>query len=51
MKMKTVGKLLRFLDGLVQGILFHIENFLHLWKRKCFEKDKMFYKIALNPKP
>jgi hypothetical protein len=27
LKMKTSGKLLRYLDGLVQGILFYIEKF------------------------
>jgi hypothetical protein len=26
LKMKTSGKLLRYLDGLVQGILFYIEK-------------------------
>jgi hypothetical protein len=48
--MKTGGKLLRFLDGLVQGILFYIENFLLFWGRMHFEKDKMFYKIAMYQK-
>jgi hypothetical protein len=46
--MKTSGKLLRYLDGLVQGILFYIENFMFLWERMCFEKYKMFYKITLH---
>jgi hypothetical protein len=47
--MKTSGKLLRYLDGLVQGILFYIEkNFLLLWERMRFEKYKMFYKITLH---
>jgi hypothetical protein len=36
--MKTSGKLLRYLDDLVQGILFYIENFLLLWERMHFEK-------------
>jgi hypothetical protein len=47
--MKTSGKLLRYLDGLVQGILFYTEekNFLLLWERMCFEKYKMFYKTTL----
>jgi hypothetical protein len=32
LKMKTSGKLLRYLDGLVHGIFFYIEkNFLLLW--------------------
>jgi hypothetical protein len=26
LKMKTSGKLLRYLDGLVQGVLFYIEK-------------------------
>jgi hypothetical protein len=39
-KGKTSGKLLRYLDGLVQGTLFYIEkkNFLLLWERMRFEK-------------
>jgi hypothetical protein len=49
LKMKTSGKLLRYLDGLVQGILFYIEkNFLLLWERMRFEKYKMFYKTTLH---
>jgi hypothetical protein len=47
--MKTSGKLLRYLDGLVHGILFYIEkNFLLLWERMRFEKYKMFYKTTLH---
>jgi hypothetical protein len=47
--MKTCGKLLRYMDGLVQGILFYIEkNFLLLWERMRFEKYKMFYKTTLH---
>jgi hypothetical protein len=47
--MKTSGKLLRYLDGLVQGILLYIEkNFLLLWERMRFAKYKMFYKITLH---
>jgi hypothetical protein len=47
--MKTCGKLLRYLDGLVQGILFYIErNFLLLWERMRFAKYKMFYKTTLH---
>jgi hypothetical protein len=43
--MKTSGKLLRYLDGLVQGILFYIEkNFLLLWERMCFKNIKCFTK-------
>jgi hypothetical protein len=37
--MKTSGKLLRYLDGLVQRILFYIEkNFLLLLERMRFAK-------------
>jgi hypothetical protein len=37
--MKTSGKLLRYLDGLVQGILFYSEkNFLLLLERMRFAK-------------
>jgi hypothetical protein len=46
--MKTSGKLLRYLDGLVQGILFYIEKLPAHWERMCFEKYKMFYKITLH---
>jgi hypothetical protein len=46
--MKTSGKLLRYLDGIVQGILFYIENFMLLWERMHFEKYKMFYKITVG---
>jgi hypothetical protein len=48
--MKTGGKLLRYIDGLVQGILFYIEKLPTLWERMRIEKDKMFYKIALHQK-
>jgi hypothetical protein len=48
LKMKTSGKLLRYLDGLVQGILFYTENFLLHWERMRFEKYKMFYKTTLH---
>jgi hypothetical protein len=45
--MKTSGKLMRYLDGLVQGILFYIEkNFMLLWERMRFKKYKMFYKTT-----
>jgi hypothetical protein len=47
--MKTSGKLLRYLDNLVQEILFYVEkNFLLLWQRMRFAKYKMFYKITLH---
>jgi hypothetical protein len=47
--MKTSGKLLRYLDGLVQGILFYIEkNFLLPWERMRFAKYKMLFKITLH---
>jgi hypothetical protein len=46
--MKTSGKLLRYLDGLVQGILFYIEKFPALWERMRFEKYKMFYKTTMH---
>jgi hypothetical protein len=46
--MKTSGKLLRYLDGLVQGFCSILTNFLLLWERMCFEKYKMFYKITLH---
>jgi hypothetical protein len=46
--MKTGGKLLRYLDGLVQGILFYIEKLPAPLERMCFEKYKMFYKITLH---
>jgi hypothetical protein len=49
-EMKTGWKLPRFLDGLVHGILFYIENSLLLWERMRYEKDKMLYKIALHQK-
>jgi hypothetical protein len=49
-KAKTSGKLLRYLNGLVQGILFYIEkkNFLLFWERMHFEKYKMFYKTTVH---
>jgi hypothetical protein len=40
------GKLLRYLDGLVQGILSILKNFMLLWERMHFEKYKKFYKIT-----
>jgi hypothetical protein len=46
--MKTSGRLLRYLDGLVQGILLYIKNFLLLWERMRFAKYKMFYKTTLH---
>jgi hypothetical protein len=46
--MKTSGKLLRHLDGLVQGILFYIEKLPAPLERMHFEKYKMFYKTTLH---
>jgi hypothetical protein len=46
--MKTSGKLLRYLDGLVHEICSILKNFLLLWERMRFEKYKMFYKITLH---
>jgi hypothetical protein len=46
--MKTSEKLLRYLDGLVQGILFYIEKLPAPWERMRFEKYKMFYKTTLH---
>jgi hypothetical protein len=45
LKMKTSGKLLRYLDGLVQGILFYTEkNFLLLWRGCALKNTKCFTK-------
>jgi hypothetical protein len=41
-------RLLRYLDGLVQGFCSILKNFLLLLERMCFEKYKMFYKITLH---
>jgi hypothetical protein len=47
--MKTSEKLLRYLDGLVKGILFYIEKLsAPFGDRMHFEKYKMFYKITLH---
>jgi hypothetical protein len=47
--MKTSGKLLRYLDGLVQGILFYTEKTsCSFGERMRFEKYKMFYKTTLH---
>jgi hypothetical protein len=46
--MKTSGKLLRYLEGLVQGILFYIEKLPTPLERMRFEKYKMFYKTTLH---
>jgi hypothetical protein len=48
-KAPNSGKLPRYLDGLVHGILFYTEkNFLLLWERIHFAKYKMFYKTTLH---
>jgi hypothetical protein len=47
--MKTSRKLLRYLDGLVQGILFYIEKTSCSFGRGCaLKKYKMFYKTTLH---
>jgi hypothetical protein len=46
--MKTSGKLLRYLYGLVQRILFYIKKLPALWERMRFAKYKMFYKTNLH---
>jgi hypothetical protein len=48
LKMKTSGKLLRYLVGLVQGILFYIEKLPAPLGEVRFEKCKMFYKTTLH---
>jgi hypothetical protein len=47
-KGKTSGKLLRYLDGLVQGIVLILKNFLLLLERMRFAKYKMFFKTTLH---
>jgi hypothetical protein len=46
--MKNSGTLLRYLEGLVQGILFYIEKLPTPLERMRFEKYKMFYKTTLH---
>jgi hypothetical protein len=46
--MKTSGKLLRYLDGLVQGILFYIKKLPAPLERMRFAKYKIFFKTTLH---
>jgi hypothetical protein len=56
LKMKISGKLLRYLDGLVQGILFYIEKLLAplgedaLWKIQNVLQNNHASNIAISAK-
>jgi hypothetical protein len=49
LKMKTSGKLLRYLDGLVQGTLFYTEKLPAPFGEDALcKKNKMFFKKTLH---
>jgi hypothetical protein len=48
LKMKTSGNLLRYLDGLVQGILFYTEKLPAPFREDALCKYKIFFKTTLR---